>query len=192
MYEGIDTVVLYEELAYEDRIPVAWRASARPPDPALLASCADRNVRLLQAATAVEEHGQHEKQDENSPHAADIMRLEFKVNLLLDLVGQILIGSQPRPPAAPIRFNSKGAIWHATSSKVAQPRVGEEGFTEIHLRDCLVQPLCFYGHVADASPDGRVKVRFAPLGEPISDLLEKLAFRRHRRQVAGARHPRRG
>ena len=25
MYEGLDTVVLYEELAYEDVLPVSWR-----------------------------------------------------------------------------------------------------------------------------------------------------------------------
>lgn len=192
MEDGIDTIVLDEELAYVDVVPLRWTTLAMPAEPDIAIAQAEHNLRLLQALAALEDRAPAEKTDENSPHSADLMRLEFKVNLLLDLVGQILIGSQPRPPAAPIRFNSKGAIWHATSSKVAQPRVGEEGFTEIHLRDCLVQPLCFYGHVADASPDGRVKVRFAPLGEPISDLLEKLAFRRHRRQVAGARHPRRG
>jgi hypothetical protein len=32
-------------------------------------------------------------------------------------------------------------------------------------------------------------VRFLPPGEAVSDLLEKLAFRRHRRQVAGSRQP---
>jgi hypothetical protein len=40
------------------------------------------------------------------------------------------------------------------------------------------------------SPDGQVKVKFMPLGEAVADLIEKLAFRRHRRQVAGSR-PRR-
>ncbi len=39
--------------------------------------------------------------------------------------------------------------------------------------------------------DGRVKVSFVPPGEATADLLEKLAFRRHRRQVAGVRQPRR-
>ena len=32
---------------------------------------------------------------------------------------------------------------------------------------------------------------FVPPGEATADLLEKLAFRRHRRQVAGVRQPRR-
>jgi hypothetical protein len=34
-----------------------------------------------------------------------------------------------------------------------------------------------------------VKVRFAALSENVADLLEKLAFRKHRRQVAGIRAP---
>jgi hypothetical protein len=29
------------------------------------------------------------------------------------------------------------------------------------------------------------------MGEAVSDILEKLAFRRHRRQIAGTRQPRR-
>lgn len=190
MYEGIDTIVLYEELAWEDVLPVAWVPVPGTPEPAVLASHTDRNLRLLQAAAALEEHGQHEKPDENSPHAADIMRLEFKLNLLLDLVGQLLVANQPRPRPVPVRFNTKGAIWHAGSA-AAPSRPGEAGFTQIYLRDCLVQPLSLYGQVIDANADGRVKVRFAPLAEPVSDLLEKLAFRRHRRQVADARHPRR-
>ena len=35
MYEGLDTVILYEELAYEDVLPVAWRALPEPFDPAI-------------------------------------------------------------------------------------------------------------------------------------------------------------
>jgi hypothetical protein len=190
VYEGLDTVVLYEELAYEDKLPVAWRPTPQAPDTALLASHVEKNLRLLQACAALEEHGQHEKQDDNSPHAADIMRLEFKVNLLLDLVGQILATNQPRPRAVPVRFNAKGAIWQ---TKGSLPMMGEEGFTEIYLRDCLVQPLTLFGRISSVSPEGRIKVRFFPLGETIADHIEKLAFRRHRRMVADARHhPRRG
>ena len=33
MYEGIDTVVLYEELAYEDVLPILWKRIVEPFDP---------------------------------------------------------------------------------------------------------------------------------------------------------------
>lgn len=185
MYEGLDTIVLYEELAYEDVVPVAWRSLPEPFDPAVVGSYADRNLRVLQSLAALEEHGLAEKPDD-SPHAADIARLDLKVNLLLDMVGQLLIASHPRPRPTSIRFNALGAVWQGASPA---PALGNQGVLEVYLRDCIAEPLRLVGRIASIAPDGRIKARFIPPGEHIADLLEKLAFRKHRRQVAGAKHP---
>ncbi|MEO8314473.1 MAG: PilZ domain-containing protein, partial [Pseudomonadota bacterium] len=117
----------------------------------------------------------------------DIMRLEVKMNLLLDLVGHLIAASQSRPPATVIRFNALGAVWQ---SKL-QHRVGEQGVLEIYLRDSLPRPLTLIANITQVRPDGQVRAAFSPPGEAASDLLEKLSFRRHRRQVAGVRQPRR-
>lgn len=186
MDDGIDTIVLDDELAYVDVVPLRWVPLDRPLDADRAAAQAAHNLRLLQALAALEDFGPNEKSDENSPHSADLMRLEFKVNLLLDLVGQILVRAQPRPAPMPMRFNAHAAIWRAADPA---PTVGEAGQLEIHLREALVEPLRLYGRVASVGIDRRVKVRFAPIGEPLADLIEKLAFRRHRRQVAGIRQP---
>jgi len=186
MYEGLDTIVLYEELAYEDVVPVAWRPLPEPFDPTVIGSFADRNLRVLQSLAALDEHGQIEKVDENSPHAADILRLDMKVNLLLDMMGQLLAQSRPRPRAASIRFNALGGVWQGTAP---YPQLGEQGVLEVYLRDCIAEPLRLVGRIASIAPDGRIKARFIPPGEHIADLMEKLAFRKHRRQVAGAKHP---
>jgi hypothetical protein len=188
MYEGIDTVVLYEELAYEDVLPIEWKRAAEPFDPSLIGSYQDRNLRVLQAMSALEEHGQVEKADENAPHHADLMRLDLKLNLVLDMVGQLLVASHPRPRAVPIRFNAVGAVWQGNAP---HPEMGQQGVLEIYLRDCIADPLRLVGRIASVSPDGRIKARFVPPGENIADLMEKLAFRKHRRQVAGAKNPRR-
>jgi hypothetical protein len=187
MYEGIDTVILYEELAYQDVVPLAWRALTAPLSGDATHQIADRNLRLLQACAALEEHGQVEKADESSPHAADILRLDMKMNLLLDLVGRILIANQPRPKPVHVRFNAQGATW-----KMATPpfKPGDEGILEIYLKDCLVEPLHLVGRIANVAPDGQIKVKFQNPGEAIADLIEKLAFRKHRRQVADLRQPR--
>ncbi|MBX5459643.1 MAG: PilZ domain-containing protein [Steroidobacteraceae bacterium] len=192
MYDGSDTVILFEELAYQDILPVAWRALPDEIDPDLAASYLASNVRVLQAATALQEYGSLEKLDENAPYAADFMRIELKINLLLDVVGRLLAANQPRPPAVAIRFNALGATFQAPSPP---PRPGAQGAVEIYLRECVVEPLRLIGRVANVSSTGELKVRFLPPGEAVSDLLEKLAFRRHRRQVAGSRNaprPRRG
>lgn len=187
MYEGLDTIVLYEELAYEDVVPVAWKLLPPQFDPTLIGSFADRNLRVLQALAALEEHGQIEKVDENAPNAAYMVRVEMKVNLLLDMVGQLLLASHPRPRAASIRFNALGAVWQGVAP---YPELGAQGVVEVYLRDCIAEPLRLVGRIASVGPDGRIKARFIPPGEHISDLMEKLAFRKHRRQIAGAKHPR--
>ena len=187
MYEGLDTIVLYEELAYEDVLPVGWRRVPEPFDAGLLNSYADRNLRVLQALAALEESGQGEKTEDSSPHAAEIARLDLKVNLLLDMVGQLLTASRPRPKAVPMRFNALGAVWH---SPPPHPEMGSQGVLEIYLRDCIAEPLRLVGRIASVGPDGRIKARIVPPGEHIADLMEKLAFRKHRRQIAGAKGPR--
>lgn len=187
-YEGLDTIVLYEELAFEDVVPLAWKPTPVPFDPALIGSYADRNLRVLQSLAALEEHGPIEKIDEkDGPAMAHIARLDLKLNLLLDMVGQLLLASHPRPKAASVRFNALGAVWQGAPP---YPELGNQGVLEIYLRDSIAEPLRLVGRIATISLDGRIKARFIPPGEHISDLMEKLAFRKHRRQVAGAKNPR--
>jgi Atypical PilZ domain, cyclic di-GMP receptor len=192
MYDGADTIVLYEELAFQDVLPVTWCPMTTSPERGLTGSFDERNLRLLQAWDAMEEHVPVEKQKpEDAAYAAEILRLDLKINLLLDLVGRLLASNNPRPVASPIRFNSLGALWQAPGNGTL-PEAGEQGIAEIYLRDCLAEPLRLAGRVTNVTPDRHIKVKFLPMGEAVSDLLEKLAFRRHRRQIAGARQPRRG
>lgn len=184
-----DTVILHQELAYADVLPVAFRPLAERPDSTHSAVLAERNLRILLACAALEEHGQHDKPAEDTPHAADILRIDLKINLLLDMVGALLAASQSRPPAVPARFNSHGIVWEASGPS---PGPGQMGLVEIHLRECLAQPLALIGVVAEDPVERHVHVRFDPLQNPVADQFERLVFRRHRRQVAGGRLQRRG
>jgi hypothetical protein len=87
-----------------------------------------------------------------------------------------------------VRFNALGAMWRGTGTL---PEAGEQGILEIYLRESLSEPLRMPGRVTSVTPEGGIKVKFLPMGEAVSDILEKLAFRRHRRQIAGTRQPRR-
>jgi hypothetical protein len=187
MYEGLDTTVLYDELAYNDILPLHWQALTAPLAVEVAHQHAERNLRVLQACTALEEQGQTEKSDDSSAHAADILRLELKVNLLLDLVGRILVTNQPHPAPVPILFNARGACWQAVGSR---PAAGDLGVLELYLKECLVEPLRLFGRVQQVSAAGEVKLKYDNPGEAVANLIEKLAFRRHRRQVADQRQPR--
>jgi hypothetical protein len=188
MYDGSDTIILFEELAYQDVLPVAWRQLPDELDADLVSSYAASNFRVLQACAALEEHSKGEKPEENSPHSADLMRIDFKINLLLDLVGKILTANNPRPAPLPIRFNAVGATWRY---KGTPPKPGTQGAIEIYLHDALAEPLRLAGRVTKVEPSGDVHLKFLPPGEATADLIEKLAFRRHRRRIADSRQPRR-
>ena len=112
------------------------------------------------------------------------MRLDFKLNLLLDLAGQLLAASQPRLRPFTIRFNAMGATCHIRRNAGE----GAHGILEIMLRDIIVQPLQSAGasRVGRAARAKRACV-FSALGETVADHIEKLVFRRHRRKIAGAR-----
>jgi hypothetical protein len=186
MFDTADTAVLYEELAVEEFLPLHWDGHA--PQPAAAAALAERNLQVLQAWDALEDHGSVEKPDETAPLAADIQRLDRKMTLLLGLVGQLLAVNRPRPQPVPLRFNAHGALWRAAE---APPAVGSRGHLEIYLHECVAQPLRLAAEVTAVSPTGEIKVRFAPLEDALSGILAKIAFRRHRRQIAGRHGPKR-
>jgi len=185
-FDGSDTIVLYEEIAYLDKLPLRWRPFATAPELPLLASFKERNLRVLQAAAAMEEYVGEKRPDDAAPYSADLQRLEFKVNLLLDLVGQLVAANQGRPAAVPVKFNARGASWRSAGP----PPAGSRGVLEIWLRESLVDPLHLAGQVEIAEADGRVMVRFDPQDKAVEDMIEKLAFRHHRRRVASTRQPR--
>jgi Atypical PilZ domain, cyclic di-GMP receptor len=186
MFDGRDTIVMFDKLAYEDLLPVLWRPLDAPVGDITAQRLAETNLRVLQACDALEEHGKTEKPDDESPHSADILRLDFKLNLLLDLVGQLIAASQPSARPLPIRFNAMGANWQP-----AQPlAVGANGILEITLKDLLVQPLHLPAQIVAGAPPGEARARFLSLGETVADHIEKLVFRRHRRKIAGSRQQR--
>jgi hypothetical protein len=183
MFDGRDTIVMFDKLAYEDLLPVRWRPQGEAVSDLQGQQYAERNLRVLQACDALEEQGRLEKADDESPHSADILRLDMKLNLLLDLVGQLL-ASEQRAQAVQIRFNAMGAHF-AWPQALA---VGSLGILDVTLRDIVVQPLQLPAEVVSGAPAGQVRVRFLALGETVADHIEKLVFRRHRRKIAGARH----
>jgi hypothetical protein len=67
--------------------------------------------------------------------------------------------------------------------------VGEHGMLRVQIRSSLPQPLELPGEVI-AVGGASVRVRFAELSEGTAELIQKLAFLRHRRNIADARKSR--
>ena len=185
MYEGVDTVVLYNELAYQDVLPVQWKTLTLPPDRFELIGLEEANLLLLQACVAVEEHPARDKNEDLGPLAGEIARLDFKLNLVLHLLGKLVL-KEKMPPASTIQFNALGASWTQIGPP---PQAGAQGLLRVQLRSSLPQPLELPAEVA-AVEGSLVKVKFPSLSESVAELIQRLAFLRHRRHIADVRKSR--
>lgn len=185
MFEGVDTVVLHNELAYHDTLPLVWEPLEYSLDAFRLGALEEANVLLLQACVAVEEHPLRDKNEDMHPLANELARLDYKLNLLLQLVGT-LVNKAPNAEAVPVQFNALGASWQARG---VWPVVGSQGLLHLRLRGALVQTLDLYAVISDFE-SGAVSARFLRMPAAATELIQQLCFLRHRKQVAGARKSR--
>jgi hypothetical protein len=185
MFEGVDTVVLHNELAYHDTLPVMWEALEQPLDAFRFAAITEANILLLQACLAMEEHPLRDKHEDLHPLANELARLDFKLNLLLQLVGS-LVHTGPSADPVPVQFNALGASWQARG---LPPALGSHGLLHIGLRGALVQTLDLYSEITE-SEGGAVSARFLDMPPAAAELMKQLCFLQHRKQVAGSRKSR--
>ena len=185
MEDGVDTVVLDNELAYQDVLPVQWMALWEPPDRFELLGLEEANLLLLQTCLAVEEHPARDKNEDLGPLAGEIARLDFKLNLVMQLLAK-LVSKDRMPPATTILFNSLGASWTCVGPT---PPVGGHGLLRVQLRSSLPQPLELPAQVTSVE-GSMAKVKFPGMSEGVAELIQRLSFVRHRRHVADVRKAR--
>jgi hypothetical protein len=101
------------------------------------------------------------------------------------MLGSLVAQNSPPLLSHPVRFNALGATWTAT----APPAAGEYGTLRIRLQTSLPQCLELAARVTDV--DGaEASLRYLRLSEGCGELMQRLCFLRHRKQVAGARKSR--
>ena len=186
MYEGIDTVVLHDELAFHDQLPVAWQECATTAfDSFTLTGLDESNIALLHACVSADEQPVRDKHEELLPLANELARLDYKLNLVLQLLGSLVPKAEPTARCE-VRFNTLGASWHEQG---ITPKPGASGILRIQLRSALPEVLCFACEVTAVS-GSEVSVRYLQLSERCAELIQRLCFLRHRKDVVDARKSR--
>lgn len=185
MFEGVDTVVLHDELAYHDILPVVWEPLLRAPDAYRLASLEETNVLLLRACVAVEEHPARDKHEDLHPLASELARLDFKLNLVLHLLATLVERETPGNPV-PVQFNALGASWQERGTP---PALRSRGLLRIRLRGSLPQSLDLYAEITE-NQGGGMSAIFVSLPTVVGELIQQLCFLKHRTRVAGSRNSR--
>jgi len=177
-WEDFEQRVSCEESLHADCEPLAW-----PPSPARLQQLAERNANVLAAIAALEERRADSGEDD-SPLMQEILRMDAKLNVLVEIVNSLLVPGGTLPPRQLLRFNAIGAVLPASLAPA-----GGGLLLRIRFDLCRSLPLELAAQVQRQFDDGRVFVVFAPPGDALGDAIERLVFRHHRRKVAGSRQP---
>ncbi len=175
-----DNHSLGDKLAFEACVPLACHPvsdeSGLPQDTVLQ----ETNEKCLRVILALNEYPA-EPADEHSG-------VEFKLNLLLELTGELVARQLSLPRAVPVRLRADGVEW---TSDVSPPASGGLVIVELYLHPQYPRALRLPGRLQETARHGAeylCRVELLSLPETVRDLLEKFIFAHHRRTIAYTRH----
>lgn len=156
-----------------------------PPDAATRQQLETEAQASLASVLAIEDAAAA-KSDEDKESAPDVLRLERKIDLVLQLLSMQL-GHGLGTDEHQVQLSAAGARWQIQGPV---PPPGTLGIAAIHVHRFLPRPLRLVAEVLQDDP-GWFCVLFTHLGETCEELLARHVFQQHRRQLAGARRARR-
>jgi hypothetical protein len=116
--------------------------------------------------------------------------LEFKVNLMLDMLGELYSRSVDFPESIPIKIGAAAVSWMVGEQENA-PETGGFLSLQIYLTRRYPRPLVLFAQVQQIIPcetgEKWVEAVLLPMPQQTQDNLEKFVFRQHRRFVAFSR-----
>jgi hypothetical protein len=159
-------------------LPFAW-VRRETEDPALIARRQRRNLAAL-AIDAAGDERRGERPPDDMPAAAELARLESKLNAIMELFSLVLERELALPPAIAVRFNAFGAEWPGEDA----PGPGSAILVRIHLEACPALPLEFAATMLGSPEPGWSAASFEGVKPVVAEAMARLVFREHRRQVA--------
>ena len=172
-------------LVCEDVMPLRCIQLTHVPTEMQRIQCQEANEDILRTIALLDEHFS-EPGEEHDITAQGMQRIDFKLNLVLDLVGQVLAHHLTLPESVSVSFNTQAIQWEGLSA----PDSGAGVKIELYISRKYPRAIVLYGKVEAVQPISgafKVGVVFEGLSEIVCDGLSKLIFRHHRRHVAHAR-----
>jgi len=157
---------------FEHRLPLAWSVLATGE----VGVSPEQNQLIFALLDSSDEIVQHHQDKEK---AADLQRLETKLNVIMHLLGMLMQGQQKYPPDTVIRFSSDSLAWQAESPLQA----GSLLSISLYPEDGVPLAMRFTATVLSFA-DGWLTVDLHGLNEDERAIWSRWVFRHHRRQVA--------
>lgn len=183
----MEKVFAQDGVFYPATLPMSWRLEPAPSADDI-AIWMYGNVTLLRALATIEAL-QPEKENESiSGMGKTLERLEFKIDLTLNLIAKLLTQSTALPPACPLFLSAVGMEWVCGGTIPAQ---GEDILISAFISPKLPQPLILPAKIAAVRQEEggtRVYATFTHLSEEAQDWLSRTVFRYHRRAIHTLHH----
>ena len=173
-------------LVCHETIPLSWSVVAEASLAEAQSSVVVVNEERLRVINSLDDYCSEAVED-HPALSHELQKLDFKLNLILEMVGQLVsAGLQPQG-VMPVVLSSKRLSWLCQEP----PALGSWLKIELFLHDRYPFPVIFFGRVdlvEEEEQGSRVELALQPLSEQGQEQFEKYLFRCHRRQIARARH----
>lgn len=174
-------------LIYEDRLPLRWRLSETVAVAGQISRLNQNNEEILFNILELEKRQTENPDEDPERNSTELARIDFKLNLLLDLVTQVYTRELEMPPETAVLLGTSELYFNTS----AVPKQGDYLLVDVFLSQRFPRPVTLSGrvHVVERLHDGdfRVGLELEHLSAPLNDFLERFIFMKHRRMVASAR-----
>ncbi|EHQ51976.1 MULTISPECIES: PilZ domain-containing protein [Ectothiorhodospira] len=172
-------------LVIRDRLPLAMEPVDGIPPAEELARINEANESLLRVCAGMDDV-QPRRIDDAGEVTQELLRIESKVNLLVEMVSLLLHAHARIPPPVPLRISAEGLGWVQPESLPP----GQALCLSFYLCPQFPRPLTLYARVTscEAAESGYdLSVLFQGMSPALEDGIQKMVFRRHRRSIAQSR-----
>jgi hypothetical protein len=174
----------FEGISLYERLPFSW-TGGDPADLNALDQANHETARALQALAVYEEVPRELTSDASHSPSPELLHLQVKVDVLLSLMGRLISENAGVPARHSVVLRGQSVEWSGPDQAKVKP--GDTGFILIYPNPMLPLPLRLPGRIVgsvERSGARWLQMRFENLTPAVAAGLEKMVFRRHRRQVA--------
>lgn len=169
-----------ERVTYQGQPHLAIEPSQLTPDD--IARLNERNLHVLRSLASLDERRPDTANDDDNPMMQELLRMDSKLNVLLDIVDRLLLPATLLPSRQSVSLNAVGLV---VPQSLLPP--DERLLVRLHLDACRALPLELPAQRGKVINVDNVFLYFRDLSEMVEDGLERFVFCHHRRKVASAR-----
>ena len=176
----------FEGVALHEHLRLDWRSGSLD-NIIELDHLNQETARVLQTMAVFEEAPKEFSSEANQP-GHELQHLEAKIDVLLSLVGLLIAERRADLPEHSIVLRARSAEWTGPAGTGLDK--GETGFLHLYVSPLLPLPLRLAARIVGTAERNGVRwllTRFEHLSPAVETGMEKLIFRRHRRQIALSR-----